>query len=202
MPKKEPKPKMLEAGVGSTGRLAITGGQAILSLHGPLPPNHPLYARIGRVASEWAHIEHILDLIIWKLADIHDKHGACITSHVFGVNPRCKAIGALGASRLSANLLKKFRQLASDSFAVADLRARILHDPWYIEQVSGKTGQFKAMPASDLQYGIQWMSLKSTTRSQKSKLFKRGLLVCAAMCSLNLNHHRKSTAKGSPQILY
>jgi hypothetical protein len=50
--------------------------------------------------------------------------------------------------------LKKFRTLASNSFVVSDLRARILHDPWYIEQVSGKTGQFKAMPAADLRYGI------------------------------------------------
>jgi hypothetical protein len=155
MPTKGPKPKIYVGGVGSAAGFAIVGSQATLSLHAPLPPNHPLYARIGRVASEWAHIEHILDLIIWKLADIHDKQGACITSQILGVTPRCKAIGALGASRLSANLLKKFRKLASDSFAVSDLRARIIHDPWYIEQVSGKTGQFKAMPASDLRYGIQ-----------------------------------------------
>lgn len=155
MPKKGPKPEMQVASVGSTAGFAMVSGQATLSLHGPLPPNHPLYVRIGRVASEWAHIEHILDLIIWKLADIHDKQGACITSQILGVNPRCKAIATLGAGRLSPNLLKKFRTLASDSFVVSDLRARILHDPWYIEQVSGKTCQFKAMPASDPRYGIQ-----------------------------------------------
>jgi hypothetical protein len=83
MPKTGPEPKMHVA-TGSTGMFAMTGMQATLSVHGPLPPDHPLYARIGRVASEWAHIEHILDLIIWKLANIHDKQGACITSQILG----------------------------------------------------------------------------------------------------------------------
>lgn len=45
-----------------------------------------------------------------------------------------------------------------------------------------------------------WTSLKSIRRSQKSKHFKRGLLVYMAMCSLNLNHHGKSPTKGSSQF--
>src|SRR5436190_450935 len=28
---------------------------------GPLPDDHPFYALVGRVASEWAHLEHIVD---------------------------------------------------------------------------------------------------------------------------------------------
>src|SRR5262245_35059281 len=30
-----------------------------------LPEEHPFYALVGRVASEWAHLEHILDTTIW-----------------------------------------------------------------------------------------------------------------------------------------
>jgi hypothetical protein len=139
----------------STGQ--PTFGQPTLSVYGPLPEDHQLYALVGRVASEWAHIEHILDLTIWKLAEIPNARGACITSQILGINPRCKAIASLGANRLSPNLLKEFRKLANDSFVVSDLRARIVHDPWYME-VSGKTAQFKAMPVSDPRYGIQDVS--------------------------------------------
>ena len=32
-----------------------------------LPDAHPFYALIGRVAAEWARLEHNLDLIIWDL---------------------------------------------------------------------------------------------------------------------------------------
>jgi hypothetical protein len=41
-----------------------------VTIHGPLPEDHPFYALVGRVASEWAHLEHILDTTIWDLLGI------------------------------------------------------------------------------------------------------------------------------------
>ena len=29
---------------------------------------HPIYQMVGQVASEWAHLEHLLDELIWRLA--------------------------------------------------------------------------------------------------------------------------------------
>jgi hypothetical protein len=40
------------------------------------PPNdHPLYATVGRVAAEWAELEHGLDQIIWRLSGTTSQLG-------------------------------------------------------------------------------------------------------------------------------
>src|SRR5262245_2676728 len=31
------------------------------------PDNHAIYAFVGRIASDWAHVEHLFDEIIWHL---------------------------------------------------------------------------------------------------------------------------------------
>ena len=46
-----------------------------LILRRPLPDNHPAYSLIGRVAAEWARLEHILDTIIWELAGLEPAFG-------------------------------------------------------------------------------------------------------------------------------
>jgi len=129
-----------------------------VKLHSNLPDSHPFYAAVGRIASEWSHLEHVLDLTIWELAKVAPKAGACITSQIMGVGPRCKAILTLGAMRgLSPKLRKKYRTIMGESYTVADDRARAIHDPWYGE-VSGQAAQFRAMPYSDPRFGIMDIS--------------------------------------------
>jgi pyruvate/2-oxoglutarate dehydrogenase complex dihydrolipoamide dehydrogenase (E3) component len=41
-----------------------------------------------------------------------------------------------------------------DSYLIADMRARIVHDPWFIETIKDTASQFKAMPYSDPRYGF------------------------------------------------
>jgi hypothetical protein len=131
-----------------------------------LPDDHPFYGIVGRVASEWSHVEHILDAIIWKLAGTGQNKAACITSQIMGVGPRCKAIHNLCKLHgLQASTLKKIRALMSDSYPIADLRARVVHDPWYIDTGTESPGQFRAMPYSDPQYGhldISKMEIEAT----------------------------------------
>ena len=118
--------------------------------------DHPTYAAVGLIASEWSHLEHVLDLLIWQLADVQSKRGACITAQIMGVPGRCKAIILLGSIKgLSEPLLKQFRKLMSDSYSVADLRARAVHDPWYVETGTDRAGQFKSMPYSEMHFGIK-----------------------------------------------
>jgi hypothetical protein len=42
-----------------------------------LPDDHPVYNLLGRLASDWSHVEHTLDTIIWALARIEPEAGAC-----------------------------------------------------------------------------------------------------------------------------
>jgi hypothetical protein len=128
----------------------------------PLPHEHPFYALVGRVASEWSHLEHILDLTIWDLAGVKREAGACITSQIMGVGPRCKAIIALGFMNNVPDqpILKGFRELMSTSYGAADDRNRIVHDPWFLDQGSNQPGQFRRMPYQDFHYGVVDVSKK------------------------------------------
>jgi hypothetical protein len=83
----------------SGGTFSVTGMKATMSVHGPMTPDNPFYANIGRVASEWSHLEHTLDLIVWDLCDQQPRLTACITAQIMGVGGRCKAILSLGAPR-------------------------------------------------------------------------------------------------------
>jgi hypothetical protein len=125
------------------------------------PDDHPIYARVGKVASDWAHVEHTLDLIIWELSGIEFQKGAAITAQLMGAFPRFKAILALLAQPALANrenlgtVVTRTIDLMNKSSGPGDKRNRIVHDPWYAYTASGKTAQFKAMPHKDHRYGIQ-----------------------------------------------
>src|SRR5436305_14777871 len=69
------------------------------------PKTHPLYAAVGRVAAEWAELEHNLDQIIWRLSGTTAPLAACITSQMIGHFPRFNAIVALVRSRRGDNKL-------------------------------------------------------------------------------------------------
>jgi hypothetical protein len=119
-----------------------------------LPEEHPFYALVGRVASEWSHLEHILDTTIWGLLGTSEELTACVTSQIMGVGPRCKAIMTLGfARKVPENTLTPYRKLMGASHTTADWRARFVHDPWYIEAGSEDASQFRAMPYVDMRFG-------------------------------------------------
>ncbi len=74
MDRKE-KAKLIKAlGIFNLGRLDLFPPP-------PLPAKHSRYALIGRVAAEWAQLEHLLDLIIWNLLTRLDRETAsCLTA--------------------------------------------------------------------------------------------------------------------------
>lgn len=137
-------------------------GRASIRVHARLPAEHAFYALVGRVASEWSHLEHLLDLLIWDLlkhgSGLHDSVAACVTAQIMGVGPRCKAIISLSKVRAIPESIcaKPIRSLMGAAYrGVADERARIVHDPWYLEKGTDSPSQFRAMPYSDPRYGHQ-----------------------------------------------
>ncbi len=143
-------------GSGPISSTPIAGALPKVEIHGPLPVDHKFYALVGRVASEWSHLEHILDATIWDLLPVNQMFAACVTSQIMGVRPRCNAIQTLGeANGLKKSDLKPFRRLANDSHSAGDWRNRFIHDPWYFEAGSEKPAQFRAMPPIDPRYGYQ-----------------------------------------------
>lgn len=133
------------------------------------PDDHAIYSFVGRVASEWARLEHFLDAIIWDLAELEHAAGACITAQMIGATPRYRTIIAQLTLRTKADerwnkYIGKINGLMNSTYDPQDRRNRIVHDPWYVtfergpgllsRMLSEKPAQFKSMPQKTLQFGI------------------------------------------------
>ncbi len=125
-----------------------------------LPDDHPVYNLLGRLASDWSHVEHTLDTIIWALARVEPEAGACVTSQLLGHYGRFKAIVALltlheqKTQKKTAHLTARATKLQGKANRPGDQRNRNIHDPWYIFTGHDVPGQFKAMPHKDLRFGV------------------------------------------------
>jgi hypothetical protein len=180
----------------SGGSINLAAFASMPSVTDPLPANHPFYVLVGRVASEWAHLEHNLDLSIWAMLDASPDQAACITSQMMGVGPRCNAIQLLGALHsVPDECLKSFRQLKNDSYSVADRRARWVHDTWYLESPPGKVSQFRAMPMADPRHGQQDIASQQVedTITEIKKLQDRATLARGKLVAeLGASRHKPS----------
>jgi hypothetical protein len=151
------EPTAITIGGGSS---AAFGGAFNVQTFERLPDESPIYSLVGQVASDWAYLEHTLDLIVWQLAGIDQRKGACITAQVMGHGPRCDTIIALGSiAGLSSHILKRVDALKGRLFATATSRNRIIHDPWIkisetgLAGTSERPGQYKSMARKILKFG-------------------------------------------------
>jgi hypothetical protein len=125
------------------------------------PPDHPIYALVGQVASGFAHLEHILDLIIWDLTGGDVQSVACVTAQINGPRSRYVAIEALLNRRNLVGLAAEVEKLKQQTYNASDKRNRIVHDPWYVTDDQAKlTKQFKSTPTKDGKFGICDVDLK------------------------------------------
>lgn len=151
--------------------LNLRGFPGWLLAPGPLPEDHPFYALVGRVASEWAHLEHIVDLTTWELLGVDNRLAACMTAQYPGLPARCNAVCSLGIARgLTKEQVKPFRNLKNEAYDEADWRARWVHDPWFVQEGT-QPAQFRAMPAVDPRFGLQAISedeIQETIREIKA----------------------------------
>jgi hypothetical protein len=99
------EPQIIEEGLTLGVALEM---QAAQRAYTPLPADHPFYSVIGQVSSEWAHLEHALDLTLWDLGDIEPISGSCLTAQIMGVSAR-------------------LRELLQKSYGVTEKRNRIVH---------------------------------------------------------------------------
>jgi hypothetical protein len=156
--------------VSSTATATVTfGGEIWRSADLPRqpPPEHPIYSLVGQVASSWAHIDHLLDILIWQLADVEAQAGACITAQIAGTYGRFRAVIALlrfhqeRTNRDLKKLIDKATELSNKANIPGEERHRSIHDPWYeYPYTADQTAQFRAMPHKDPRYGIEPVDLE------------------------------------------
>jgi hypothetical protein len=150
--------------VSSTGTASVVLGFNLFDTATKPPEkpaeDHKIYSLIGRVANDWAHVEHTLDLLIWDLALVDPDRGSCITAQMLGVYNRCKTIIALLkliAEKTGTDMRKHIAattDVMNRQSEPGDKRNRIVHDPWYSYTNKEQVAQFKAMAHKDWRYGI------------------------------------------------
>lgn len=95
-------------------------------------PTDSCLLQVGRVASNWARFETVIDMAIWHVAKIDDHSGACITSQITGVGRKLDALISLMRYHHSDDVstLKCLGQLITKSHELGEKRNRTIHDQW------------------------------------------------------------------------
>jgi hypothetical protein len=115
------------------------------------PDDHEIYNLIGRVASEWSHLEYLLDQTIWEAARLTQHEGHCITGQIVGPTPRLYALIALLLfHKVDAKLVERAREFAGQFSPTYEKRNRIVHDPWYTQVSTDDVYQYKGMARGEL----------------------------------------------------
>ncbi len=110
-----------------------------ISLYEPLPDDYPAYALIGRVASEWAHYEVILDMAVQVLEKLDGPIGASGKSQVRAALIQISSIKKLAQKRgCLSEIEKDVEALEEGTRDPQEQRNRIIHDPWTWERFSRK----------------------------------------------------------------
>lgn len=108
-----------------------------------LKENNEILSKIGQMTVEWSEIESWIDQSIWRILDVTDNLGACITAQYIGPGPRCRALLSLchlsGIDQEVIDDLKEFKQEAQ---RIGENRNRFNHDRW-IEIINMKTKESK-----------------------------------------------------------
>ena len=170
MPKRRAKPRSKLAAnkiQPSPGAVTIKGFAPTLGpdVYSNLPDDHKVYAALGRAISEWANLEHVLDMVIADLSRLDYPTSACISAQILGATYRIDAITALVIRNPNLNPSRTYNKdhpviktIASFRGSVEGPQAernRLVHDPWFLAVAIEEPAQFKSMPRKEWIYGLK-----------------------------------------------
>lgn len=146
-----------------TGTISVQGQDISFVVHRILPDDNPAYALIGRVAAEWARLEHILDTIIWELAGLDQVTGSCLTAPQFTYRARVNMILALVAkNQMSEAAVKQAKSVKKVVGEKAHIRNNYIHNAWFLEEKDGNAaeiGQVESFSFGDPSFGFKAVDL-------------------------------------------
>jgi hypothetical protein len=153
----------------------------------------PYHTFVGRIASQWAFLDHNIDQAIWRLAEVEPALGACITTQLVSTPARLRVLLALLLLREgSDDLVKKLRQFAAKLHAASDKRNRAVHDFWNVT-VEGDVTQLRAAIIRDK------LELQSAPSSTKEMLETLKLVSGEVRKFVSFYHELSSWLDTSPQ---
>lgn len=123
---------------------------------------------VGVAATEWAALEHLINDVIWAVAEVQPAYGACITAQIFNIDGRLRALLALlKLRRGSKSLLARVNRFAEDVRGPSERRNRIVHDPW-MRREDGPTTKLEITANRTLRFAIRDVDLDDVKKDVDS----------------------------------
>jgi hypothetical protein len=120
------------------------------------------YLAVGKIITNWAMLEARLASAIWRIAEIPDDFGASITSQIYTLDGKVKALQAIlrarGYEREAANL----GTVIDDIKGLATIRNRLVHDPVHIRE--GIVYRMEITAERRLSFGYKKVDLAKLSR--------------------------------------
>ena len=91
------------------------------------------FAAVGRIVSNWAYLELVIDDWCARISDINPEVAACFSSQVIGSMRKLDALSAIShLYRLEPELAKNLKTLSDKVRAASEKRNRYVHDSWTV----------------------------------------------------------------------
>ncbi len=114
---------------------------------------------LAMAISAWAGLEYEIDELLWELARLEPNQGACLTAQFSNVNSRFNALLALcRLENVSPKLIMELNAFKVKALAMADVRNRLVHDPWGSTYQSGKHYRLQKTARAKLDYSYKHVS--------------------------------------------
>lgn len=125
---------------------------------------------VANVANDWANLEYYINESIWILADVVPAFGACITSQLVSLTSRLTALLALLKVRKAPQkLIDQVNKFAEDARGPTELRNRIIHDMWLIDNRNpGQMGQMQVSAQKKLVFKIKERKLSEVQHERET----------------------------------
>ena len=116
---------------------------------------------IADIIGSWAALEHNIDMSIWHLAGIYPAIGACITSQIYTLEGRLKALRSLLELRQAPKkLVVRVNKFSERVRKPQEIRNRITHDTWHQETQSNNMMQLEIGAKGTLTYGFKQIPIE------------------------------------------
>jgi hypothetical protein len=127
---------------------------------------------VGHIAAAWASLEHHINQVIWALASVEDRDGACLTAQMPSLLSRLRAlISLVGENGGSEELIADLNRFSHKADALSRRRNRVIHDTWYHDE--GVVSQLEITADRKLKFAKQPIEL-SALRELWDDIFDAG----------------------------
>lgn len=103
------------------------------------------YCALGMVTANWGALEAMVSSSIWQIGEIPDEIGICLTSQIYTLDGKLKALVTLLSVRGNfENVISKLNKFHEKLRGVSSARNRATHDPWVGDENTGVPHRLQA----------------------------------------------------------